>query len=455
MRLVEKFFVIVALVLGGCAVIAAAEPSHALAASKIISISIDNPNGPLKSSTVSFSIPFGLAPINLTDAMNWNSSARRLEINLGPFTTKESKTVIFAIEGDLGNYLVSGEITGIWPKTNLLPEESFKGTIDPFVVLIEPEGSQCSVLEFLDNLRRDPRVAGPMAKIAQPVSVALGAVGTAAAAANAFMTSPALLAELSRLFSLLGFGMFRLKKRKPWGRVYDRLTDNPIYGAVVKIFDSKYKLAKETQTTDKEGRFGFLVSPGEYYIRITRSGYEDYQSQLIKISQPDQSLILDVPMVVSGATVKHPIINTLKLKQQLRDTFYVSGLALTVIGSLISLAVALIVPSILNYGIVLVYLILWVFRIGMAHEHVKSFGKVLDKSTNKPVDLAVVRLFSADQSWLLETRVTDASGKFRFLVNHGGYYVTAVREGYGSFQSAPLELKKSDVFAHDIKIERA
>lgn len=454
MRLAVKFFVIVVLILGGCAIIAVSEPSYALAASKIISISIDNPNGPLKSSQVNFSMPFGLTPINLTDAMRWDSSARRLEIDLGSFTTKESKTVIFAVEGDLGNYLVSGEITGVWPKTNLLPEESFKGTIDSFVVLIEPEGSQSSVLEFLDNLRRDPRVAGPVSKIAQPIAVALGAAGTAAAAVNTFMTSPALLAELSRLLSLFGFGMFRLKKRKPWGRVYDRLTNNPIYGAVVKIFDSKYKLAKETQTTDREGRFGFLVSPGEYYIRVSRPGYEDYQSGLIKISQPDQSLILDVPMAVAGAVVKRPVVNTLKLKQQMRDGFYVIGLVLTVLGSLISLAVALIVPSILNYGIVLVYVILWVFRIGMAHEHVKSFGRVLDKSTGRPVDLAVVRLFSSDQSWLLETRVTDMSGKFRFLVNHGGYYVTAVREGYDAFQSAPLELKKSDVFAHDIKIER-
>ncbi len=430
-------------------------PVSAFAATKVISINIANPDGPLSSSKVNFAVPFGLTPINLTDSMKWDSSSRRLEINLGAFGDKESKTAVFAIEGELGSYLLSGEISGVWPKIGALPEESFKGTIDPFAVMIEPNGRQSSVLEFLDNLRRDTRITGPIQKIVQPISVTLGAIGTVAAAANAFMTSPALLAEFSRLLSLLGFGMFRAKKRKPWGRVYDRLTNNPIYGALVKIFDAKYKLAKETQMTDSEGRFGFLVSPGEYYIRISRAGYEDYQSELIKISQPDQSLILDAPMGVAGDIVRRPLINKLKIKQQIFDWFYAIGLLLTVLGSLVSLTVALITPTWFNYGIVLVYVALWIFRIGARHEHVKSFGQVLDKSTNRPVDLAVVRLFSADQSWLLATRVTDATGKFRFLVNHGAYYVTTVREGYGSFQSAPLELKKSDIYARDIKLERS
>ena len=54
---------------------------------------------------------------------------------------------------------------------------------------------------------------------------------------------------------------------------------------------------------------------------------------------------------------------------------------------------------------------------------------VWDKRTGKPVEHAIVRLFSKKFSKLIETQVTDARGRYAFFAGPSEYFVTITAPG--------------------------
>ncbi|MBU0636772.1 DUF11 domain-containing protein, partial [Patescibacteria group bacterium] len=60
----------------------------------------------------------------------------------------------------------------------------------------------------------------------------------------------------------------------------------------------------------------------------------------------------------------------------------------------------------------------------------KPWGVVYDSQTQKPIALAVVRMFDKNTFHLMETRVTDRKGRFGFLVQIGNYYITITKPNY-------------------------
>lgn len=63
------------------------------------------------------------------------------------------------------------------------------------------------------------------------------------------------------------------QKSKPWGIVYDSRTGKPVGLAVVRLFNRRYNDLLETQVTDRQGRFGFLVGPETYRLTVDRDQY--------------------------------------------------------------------------------------------------------------------------------------------------------------------------------------
>lgn len=423
------------------------------AASRVVSITIENPDGPLKSSKAIFAIPFGLAPINLTEKMIWNVEARELTINLGPFASKEAKAVSFSVDGESGRYLLSGKILGVWPATALQPEENFQETIETFEVSIG-EAITPGLGDFLSNLRSIPELTELADNVTKPAAVVLGGIGAGAILNSAFTASAEFAAGLSKFFSYIGFGFLRLKRRKPWGKVFNHLTGQPVEGAIVKVLDAQFKKVKETQITDSQGRFGFLVSPGEYFLKISKRGFAEKETPPIKVAGHNQVINIEAALEPLQSDVPAKSYRAIKMLRFWANALQKLSPWILALGVILSVFTAALAPSLLSYIVLGIYAALIILKIIFREVFFKSFGWILDKSTDKPVPLSVVRLFEKNKNWLLATRVTDQDGRFNFLIGPGDYYVTAAKEGYKPFQSAPTHFTKHGLISYDIKLEK-
>lgn len=422
--------------------------------SKGVTLNIQNPGGPLLDGGVVFFIPFGAKPVGLSANAVWNETSRELTISLGSFTAKEIKTVNFTLDGPAGPYLLSGKVSGRWPATGVQPEEFFDQTIESFRVTLGDELPRGVLDNFLDNLRSIPEAVNFAKNVAIPAAVVLGAAGVGAVVNTALSASAELAVALSKFFSYLGLGFLRIRKRKPWGRIYNRLTGRPIESAIVKVLDAKFKKVKETQVTDSEGRFGFLVRPGEYYLKVSRSGFSDKETPVIKVLGAIQTLNIEIALESLQAVLpskSYSFLKVIRFFLNLLDRLTPWILAL---GSILSIITVLVAPSVLAYVVLGVYAALIILKLVFHEVFFKSFGWVLDRVGDKPLPLAVVRLFDAKKNWLLGTRVTGEDGRFNFLIGPGDYYVTAVKESYKPFQSAATHFNKSGLISYDIKLER-
>lgn len=60
----------------------------------------------------------------------------------------------------------------------------------------------------------------------------------------------------------------------------------------------------------------------------------------------------------------------------------------------------------------------------------KKWGEVYNALNKRPIDLAVVRLVDSVTGKILQTRVTDAAGRFVFIANPGRYKITVAKHDY-------------------------
>ncbi|MEW6608468.1 MAG: carboxypeptidase regulatory-like domain-containing protein, partial [bacterium] len=107
-----------------------------------------------------------------------------------------------------------------------------------------------------------------------------------------------LLILLAYLFLLYFKRLVVKEERKPWGKVYDAQTKNPLALAIVKIYKKGYAVPRETQVTDHTGRFGFMPEIGDYYLVVEKEGYQTWRSEEIKVGKGG-FVAVDVVMQVS------------------------------------------------------------------------------------------------------------------------------------------------------------
>lgn len=82
-------------------------------------------------------------------------------------------------------------------------------------------------------------------------------------------------------------------------------------------------------------------------------------------------------------------------------------------------------------------------------------GMVIDKKNQRPLNLAVVRIYKTEFNRLQETKVTDETGMFHFMPAPGEYYLTAEKEGYKPYKSEMIRVEKElGSFNYNIKMEK-
>lgn len=79
----------------------------------------------------------------------------------------------------------------------------------------------------------------------------------------------------------------------------------------------------------------------------------------------------------------------------------------------------------------------------VGHRKRETWGRVYNALSRLPVDLAMVRLLDAEKGTVLQSRVTDAKGRYLFLVEPGEYRLEVAKRGL-SFPSQILKEATSD-----------
>ncbi len=464
-------------------------------ATAAVSLKISNPGYDSVNTKGVFDIPSGITPINLGAGQSFSGGV--LTVNIGTFPANTEKAITVDYQGKPAACVVYGTMSGTWsPKpeagpatwsqeinfsvilptsgsaanpnpgstnpgtnpgggVNPVPPSGGNGTI-PGTVIPAPSSapgvfapvdqvstSVTSAVKTVSQTVATLRTNQIAQQASRPASITAGVVGAAATAASVPWWS------LFQFMNLGALGALKKKERKPWGIVFDKATRRPISGASVKLFDAVTKKQKNVEITDSDGRFGFLVPAGLYYVRVTRSGFGAYDSTFIKVTnEQTEALNIEIPLEPERAH----FIFIKSVFAGIKNFFESGSFWLLIFGTLFSVVIFALFPNPLHLGILIFYIVIDVVKLVLDSITGRSFGRVTDPVTGQPIPLAVVRVFESRFNYLLFTYVTDRNGRFKFLVTPGDYYVTCSKPGFTAYTSEQIPIRKSDVIKLDIPL---
>jgi len=280
------------------------------------------------------------------------------------------------------------------------------------------------------------------------------------------------LLVLRGFWALMSFLGLR-KKSKPWGIVYDSVTKRPLDPAYVTVMAGQ----KEVQDaiTDLDGRYGFFLPEGVYNLQAKKTHYK-FPSEKLSGQTKDElydNLYFGEPV----ATEEGEIINKnipldpigfdwnefIKNKQGLfqghenRERWKnIIFNSIFFIGFLFTLFAVFVTPSLYNFVILGLYVVMFVFQTFWKRTH-KAI-QVRYEETEEPLSFAVVRIFMARLNQLVKTTVADEFGRFYALVSPGNYYYTVdIKNSDGTYSQiykSEVESLEKGVLKGDVVIRR-
>jgi hypothetical protein len=240
---------------------------------------------------------------------------------------------------------------------------------------------------------------------------------------------------------------------QPLGRVLGRdllsPTLNPLEGARVTLFEmtlqgwqiwngSRYGQANPT-IAGANGYYGFTVRNGLYRVRVEQDGYVTQEREFRvarNVASIEVILPAEVEVPVIGPVVS-PIVAFLQSSEVQTAANITAPVAVAV--ALANLALATSIFSILNY--------LWFLftqpLLLLGRKSRQRWGIAYNSLSKVPLDLVAIRLIHAKTNLILQTRITDAKGRFSFRVRPGQYRLEAAKTGY-VFPTVYLKDQKED-----------
>ena len=253
----------------------------------------------------------------------------------------------------------------------------------------------------------------------------------------------------------------------PIGQVSARTAEGlrPLAGATVALeqlgANGRYS-GVSSFLTDNGGTYGFIVPNGTYRLKVEAEGYRGQTTAGFRV---DNNII---NRAFALTTVVDLFASDISLNQK---ADYVSEVAREEAGKLIDQAsnpvvekaaektvapialgsaVVATIPalSLLNLLSYLRFLFLQpVFLFGRKRR--QKWGVVYNSLTKLPVDLAVVRLIDARTNRVVQSRVTDAGGRYAFFAEPGLYRLEVTKTGF-IFPTKILQDYKEDTSFLDI-----
>ena len=250
------------------------------------------------------------------------------------------------------------------------------------------------------------------------------------------------------------------KRREPWGVVFDSTTGQPIKSAIVRVFAREFDKLKESQVTDSFGRFGFLLDIGDYYIHVTKPGYvfpsslitanvlkgftNIYRGAIINVKEKTEGAInINVPIDPERKNLSRAQLARIRILNYISMIIERLNTPLLIVGTLLSWLSLVVTPKLSNYVILFIYAVLLILKLILSRKVRRSWGQVLDSETDKPIEMALVRIYNLKGGMLAFTKVTNKDGQFTALVNTGKYYLVITKPGYQSYQSMPITIERA------------
>ncbi len=278
-----------------------------------------------------------------------------------------------------------------------------------------------------------------IAPIAAPIGVAIGAGQAVLLATNVGSVYDIYLLIL-KLIGLIT-GIFRRKRHEPWGVVYDSVTKRPLDPAYVIAQVRDTQKSKGEAITDLDGRYGFLLNPGEYVIVANKTHYK-FPSDKLKGRARDEfyeNLYFGDPFQVrEGGAVTYNIpldpveFDWNEFAKNQDQVFQVYSKRANIrmwifniifyIGFVFSSLTLFLSPSALNVFVVVVYVGIIGFQIFWRATH--KVTRVLNRITKKPIPFALIKVWLPGLNTVVKKTVTDETGKFYFLIPPGTYFIT-------------------------------
>lgn len=309
------------------------------------------------------------------------------------------------------------------------------------------QGAQKAIGEA-EKIIQNPEAQKAAEQVAAPV-----VTGVAAAAATATVGWASLLNYLRFLFTQPAL-LFKRRKRKNWGVVYNSLTKLPLGLMTVRLIDAASGRITQSRVTDGAGRYAFFPAVGSYKLEIFTGQFdfpsrffsglrEDgqfvdlYHGEVIEVKEKGATITANIPLDPVGT--ERPIGHLIWQLTWRRAQHVIS-----IVSLLVAIGFVVWVPGIVTVGLLAVQLAFYgLFRHLALPPAPKSWGIIYDEHTRLPLIQAIARIFDKQYNKLLETQVTDKSGRYAFLVGRNEYYVTYEKDGYEKKQGPSIDLKNS------------
>jgi hypothetical protein len=259
-----------------------------------------------------------------------------------------------------------------------------------------------------------------------------------------------LLAILRHLITLLLQFLGIKRKNKDWGVVYDSATKEPLQLCIVRLFDSKTNALTQTAVTDAKGRFGLVTVSGQYYITVTKPIFSFPSKHLKGISYDIgySSLYFGEKKSISGKNIINfaipldkPNLRRIAAKRliAIRSLLVSLSTPIAILGTLLSLVVLYINPTLANLIIFVVYIFFLLLKKLFLSPPKKPYVKIIDHQKKKPMPNLAIEVFGKKYKKLVATKISDKNGKFDLFLPDGEYFFKSTDKRYDFITNKKLK----------------
>ncbi len=262
----------------------------------------------------------------------------------------------------------------------------------------------------------------------------VGTVGTS----NIVVTSVLLFNLLSAINVLSTPGvistimgiLFRRRRDKTWGIIFDGQTSKPVPFAAVRLFVSGTSSLIDQKVTDLNGRYGFAVEGGNYRVEVKQAEYVTTSREVV-IGEDSPQQNLDIRLIPRSVVNKYNDISLIKgIWAKISPRLRRISPYLFILGLLLSLVSFTLTPNAFNTLMLLAYTFLICAYILSRIVNRAWFAAVIDSETGLFISGAMVRIYNLASDELVDTQITNLNGKFAFWGKSGQYGVIVSARGY-------------------------